>query len=131
MRCRQQQVLGRNVFVLEIAGFLESLVQQLIQGIGGRRLSRAARDFGQTVNDAIGIVQNGLRTNPDLLEHRWNDAFLVLDQRGQKMHRHEFGIAVLGCQIVGALHRFLRLDCKFIPSNCHDFFLLSIYLLSP
>src|SRR5580693_3518042 len=79
LRCCQQQVLGRDILVLEVAGFFESLVQQLIQGIGGRWLGRTARDFWQGLDYAVGIVQDGLRTNPYLLEHRRNDAFLVLD----------------------------------------------------
>ena len=43
--CRQQQMLSRNVFVLEVTGFLEGELQQLIHGVGNRRLSRAAGDF--------------------------------------------------------------------------------------
>src|SRR3989442_1260502 len=36
------------------------------------------------------------------------------------VNRQQLGIAVLGGELIGALHRFLRLQCEFVPTNCHD-----------
>ena len=54
-------------------------------------------------------MQNGLRTDPDLFENRWHDAFFVLDQRGEDVQRHQLGIAVLGSDLIGTLESLLRL----------------------
>ena len=120
---RQQHVLGRNVFVLEGVGFLERLLQNLIDR---RRHSRrlraaAARDFRQLLNFFVEVAEHRLRPDADFFEHRRNDAFAVLDQRGQQMERSKFRIAVLGRELVRALDGFLRFDCEFVPTNGHGF----------
>ena len=45
---------------------------------------------------------------------------LVLNQRRQQMQRHQLRIAVLGGEFVRALDGFLRFDCEFVPTDCHD-----------
>src|SRR4051812_5325307 len=36
------------------------------------------------------------------------------------MQRQHFRIAVLACQFICLLDRLLRLDCEFVPTNCHN-----------
>ena len=120
VRDGQQQVLGGNVLVLEIGRFLEGALQKFVRRLGERGLrGSAAGDFGQALDLAIGLVQHGLRTDADFLQHRQNDAFFVLQQRRQQVQRQQFRIAVLGGEVVAALHRFLRLYCKFFPTDRH------------
>ena len=118
--CGQQQVFGGDVLILEVVGFLESALDQLIQGRRHARLSRAlARNFGQAADFAVGIMQDHLRTDAELLEDGRNDAFLVFKQGGEQVHGQQFGIAVFGCDLVGALNGSLRLHRKFVPTNGH------------
>ncbi len=120
VRDGQQQVLGGNVLVLEIGRFLEGALQKFVGRLGERGLrGSAAGDFGQALDLAVSLAQHGLRTNADLLQHGQNDAFFVLEQRRQQVQRQQFRVAVLGGEIVAALHRFLRLHRKFFPTNCH------------
>ena len=90
----------------------------------------AAGNLGQALNRAVDLAQYGLRTNADFLQHRRDDAFFILEQCSQKMQRLQLGIAVLGGQIVGALHRLLRLYSKFFPTDCHKFLLISFSSLA-
>jgi hypothetical protein len=50
-RQRQQQVLGRDVLVLQLAGGFVGVVQDAVQLAADRRIA-AARLFGQTVQRA-------------------------------------------------------------------------------
>ena len=121
MRDGQQQVLGRDVLVLEIVGFLESALQQLgwprWRAWPGRL--RRRRPSGKLLDLAIDLVQHGLRADADLFQHRRNNAFLVLEQRRQQVQRQQLRIAVLGGELVPALDGFLRFYCEFVPTDCH------------
>ena len=75
--------------------------------------------LGRRLDLAVSLAQHGLRTDADLLQHGQNDAFFVLQQRRQQVQRQQFGIAVLGGEVVASLHRFLRLDRKFFPTDRH------------
>ena len=130
VRDRQQQMLGGNVFVLEVGSFFESLLEQLVDFIRKHGLSGASRNFGQLFEFAINLAEHGLRSNADLFQYRRNDAFLVFEQRGQQMQRLEFRIAVLGGELVGPLDGFLRFDGEFIPTDRHGSSLLSFVILS-
>ncbi len=90
-------MLGRDVFVLERIGFFERFLQNLVDLCRHRRLLRAAaaRNLGQLFNFFVEVAEHGLRPDADFLQHRRNDAFAVLDQRGQQMRRSELRIAVL------------------------------------
>ena len=123
VRDGQQQVLGRNVLVLEIGGFLESALQKFVGRLGEADLrSSAAGNFRQALDLAISLAQHGLRTNADFLQHGQNDALFVFEQRRQQMQRQQFRVAVLGGEVVAALHRFLRFYCEFFPTDSHRSF---------
>ena len=85
------------------------------RGLGGS----AAGNFGQALDLAVGLAENGLRTDADLFQHGQNDAFFVFEQRRQQVQGQQFRIAVLGGELVAALHRFLRLHGEFFPTDRH------------
>ena len=60
-----------------------------------------------------------MRADPDLFEHRRDDAFFVLEQRGEQVERPQFGIAVLGGELVRTLDGFLRFNGEFVPTDWH------------
>ena len=121
LRHRQQQVFSGNVLVLEIVGFLEGALQQLVHGLGESGLGSSARDFGQALDLAIGFIQDCLGPHSNFFQNGQHDAFAIFEQRGKQVDRHEFRIAVLRRQVIGALHRFLRFNSEFVPTDCHGF----------
>ncbi len=85
------------------------------------RLRRCARNLRQLLNFLIDLAEYALRPNTNLLEHRRHDAFFVLDQRSQQMHRQQLRIAVLGREFVRALDGLLRFYGEFVPTDYHNF----------
>ena len=61
-----------------------------------------------------------MRADADFFEHGRNDSFFVFEQRGEQVNRPQFGIAMLGGELVGALDGFLRFDGEFIPTDGHE-----------
>ena len=116
----QQKVLGRNVLIFEVIGFLERLFQKLVDlRRHGRLVRAAAGNFGQLVDFLVDLGEGGLGADANFLEHGRNDAFFVFDERGQEVDRHELGIAVLGGEFARALDSFLCFNCKFVPTDGH------------
>ena len=102
-------MLGGNVLILKIIGFLEGALEKLVHGLGkGSLCGTSAGDLGEALDLAVHLIEHRLHANADLLHDGRNDAFAVFKQCGEEMHRQQLRIAVLGRQIVGALHRFLR-----------------------
>jgi hypothetical protein len=81
MSQRQQNMLGRNVFVFEGVGFLERFFERLVDLRRHRRLLRAAaaRYFRQLFDFLVEIAEHGLRPDADFFQHGRNDAFFVFD----------------------------------------------------
>src|SRR5882672_2172273 len=119
-RRRQQQMLGRNIFVLKGVGLFERLLKQLLSGLRKLRLLHAAaRHLGQPVNLLQGLRCNLLCGNTDLLQHRGNDPVPILHHGCQQVYRKHFRTAILGGRLHTLLQRFLRLQRKFIPTDRH------------
>ncbi len=112
-------MLGGNVFVLEVGGFFEGLLQQLIGGIRDRCLGGFSGNFRQLLNLAIQIAEDRLRTYADFFQHRRDNPFFIFQQSREQMQRHQFRIAMFGCEIVRPLNGFLRFYSKFVPTDGH------------
>ena len=111
MRDSKQQMLRRNVFVLEVRGFFESLLQQLAHGIRERRLRRFTGNFRQLLHLTIDIAEHSLRTDADFFEHRRDDSLFIFKQRREQMYGQQLGVAMLRGELVRALDGFLRFNC--------------------
>ena len=120
LRDGEQQVLGRDVFVLEVGGLFEGLLKELVDFIGERDLSRVSGNLGKFFELFVDFSQDGLRADADFFEHGRDDAFLVLEQRGEQVNGAQLGIAMLGGELVRALDGFLRFDGEFIPTDGHN-----------
>ena len=119
VRDGEQQVLGGNVFVLEVGGFFEGLLQQLVGGVRERGLRRLSGDFGKLFDLAIEIAENGLRADADFFQHGRDDAFFIFEQGSEQMDRQKLRIAVLGGEVVRSLDCFLRFYGEFVPTDGH------------
>ena len=113
-------MLGRDVLILKLVGLFEGAFQR---AVGVRRKMRlhgaAARNFWQPLDSSLNLLGNSFRIGADLGQDRRHNAFTILEQRGEQMQRGYLGIAMLRREIIGALHRLLRLQGEFVPSNCH------------
>ena len=112
-------MLGRNVLILEIVGFFESLIEDALRRVRERRLCGRAGNFRQAFDLTRGFGQYLLRLRANALEHRHDDAFLIADERREQVHRLQLRIAVLRGKLDCALDRLLCLYCGLIPTNCH------------
>ena len=109
----QKQVLGRDELIgLEVSclQFFEGILQRLVGHRGGRHLGGAISQLRQPLDFAHRRLLDGRDLHAEFAEQRNHDPFAIFQQRGQQMHRHHLGIAVLGGEIVGALAGFLRLN---------------------
>ncbi len=107
LRHGQQEVLGRDIFVLEFVGFFECLVEDALHGVGELWLRASARDFGQAIDALHGLRLHTGRIRTQLREHCVHDPFAVLQQRCQQVDRQQFRIAVLRGDFTRLLNRFL------------------------
>ena len=67
----------------------------------------------------VQVALQPLGGHTDLFEHGGNHALAVLNERQQQVHGLHLGIAQLGGARLRLLHRLLRLDGKFVPTNGH------------
>ena len=104
---------------LKFEASLKAWSSSLLALVRQRGLRGASGDFGKLFDLAIDLGEHGLRANADLFQHGRNDAFFVFEQRRQQVQRQQFGIAVLGGELVRALDRFLRFDGEFVPTDGH------------
>ncbi len=119
----EQKVLGGDVFVFEIRGLFERLVEQLVGGIRDGGLGRFSGNFWKLLEFAIEIAKHGLRADADLFQDRGNDSRLVFHQGREQVDRHQLWIAVLRRKFARALDRLLRFYGEFVPTYCHTLFL--------
>ena len=120
VRDGEQQVLGGDVLVLKLEASLKACSSSLLAGIRERSLRGFAGNLWQLLDLAVNVAEDGLRADADFFQHGRNDAFFVFEQRRQQMDRKQLGIAVLGGELVRALHCFLRFYCEFVPTDSHE-----------
>ena len=125
LRQRQQQMLGRNILVLERVGLLERLLQNPVQRHGCPRL-RPPGNLRQLRHRAVQARQHLLHRHAHLFEHRQHHPFTILQQRRHQVHRQHLRIAILPRQRGRRLHRRLRFHRKLFPLDRHTHSLLKM-----
>ena len=93
----QQQVFGGYELILEADGFVESVLQYLIE----RRRQIHARlhvaGLGQGGQEPLGLRDDGVRVHTAFLQHRPDNALLLFRQGDQQMQRvHHLATVFLG-----------------------------------
>src|SRR5580700_2406649 len=115
----EEQVLGRDVIVLEILSLFEGLLENLIEGVRGVRLRGGSADFGELADRVFRFGGELQRGHADLFENGGDDAFLVGQEDGEQVQRENLRIAVFRRELAGVLHGLLRFDGKFVPTDGH------------
>ena len=118
---RQQQMLGGDVLVLEVGGFLEGLVEDARFSAWLRPgWAAGAGDARQFFLDRVQIAFEPLGGDADLFKDGGDDAFAVFEQGEQEMDGLDLGVAEFGGALLRLLDCLLRLDGEFFPTNGHE-----------
>ena len=114
----QEQMLGRDEFILERLGLRRRPVQDLLQG-RGKIVLRGAANLGKAVEQLLGFL--GERGGPDAEARQdgRDGSLRLLDQRQQQMGRLELLVAVAAGNLLRALQRFLCSDRELVKSRGH------------
>ncbi len=113
---REQQMLGGDVLVLQLAHLLLGVAQDLheLARATGRLGARGALDLGQRVEGlSVGLADRG-GVHAELSQHRHDDPALLLEQDGEQVLGHRLRVAALVSQALCGLKRLLALDRKSV-----------------
>ncbi len=119
VRRAQQQMLGRNVLVLERRSLAKRLVKDFIERLAHTGLARRAGNARQFLLNRMQLMLQPFRRHANLSQHGRDHALAVLDQRQQQMDRLHLGISEFRSPRLCLRHCLLRLDRQFVPTNSH------------
>ncbi len=114
----QQEVLDRDVLVLESLGFGRGGIEHLVQ-LGAEGLL-AATDLGQRIESFLGGLEDLGRIDAQLAEERTDHLLVGVQQGRQQVHRLQSLMPALAGQRLGLLHRLLALQGELVESESHD-----------
>jgi hypothetical protein len=109
-------MLGRDVFVLELTGFVGGALQSIV----GRRaqvLLAGAGYLWQFREFCVGFRQERIRVNTQFSEQRGDHAFLLRGERRQHVQRLNLLMAQCCGPLLSFGHGFLRFDREFVHAN--------------
>ncbi|TPW09859.1 MAG: hypothetical protein FD129_2067 [bacterium] len=113
----QQQVVGRDVVILELGGLLLGLVQDLCQIRRDELPRHGSGDSGQPIDGGLQLGRQPFGVGPQLVEHRPRGSPLLLHQGEEEVKRVDGLLAVGGGEGAGALQGFLCLDGQSVGSH--------------
>ena len=107
---REQDVLGRDVLVVELARLALGEAQDVHQLAAGGGLLRARGDRGELIERAVELFADRLRAGAELAQHRSDHGLGLLEQRHEQVLGLNFGVMASGRHGDGGLQRLLGLD---------------------
>ena len=107
---REQEVLGGDVLVLQLAGLALGGAQDVEQLARGGGLARAGGDGGQPVELAADLAADGGGVGADLAQDGVDDPLLLVEQGEQQVLRRRFRVAAVGGEPDRLLQGLLGLD---------------------
>ncbi len=108
---REQQMLGGNELILEMAGFVEGALEHLIERLRKVDTGLPAGSLGKTAQQVARLGHNGSRLHAAFFQQRLDDAFLFIGQRDQQVQwKHHLAFARFGerLRLLQSLLCFLR-----------------------
>ncbi len=110
-----EQMFLADVFILHGSGRLKSLVQQFFKVLGHVALAGTSpRNFGQLINELVGLAQDYTGFNTHLLQHRNHNPLGLFKDGLEQMFRLHLLVAELLGSVMGCLDCFLGFYSKFI-----------------
>ena len=112
---REQQVLGRDVLVLELAHRLLGGAQHSDELVRrARGLAALATHRGQGVERGVGLGADGAGVGAELLQDGDDDARVLLEQDGEQVLGRELRVAAALCELLRGLEGLLGFDRKAV-----------------
>jgi hypothetical protein len=112
-----EQMLGRDVLVLEPLRLLPRPVDHALEARGGILPPAAAPDLGQLVDLGLHLARDCLRPGPQLGEQRPHHALLLLQEREQQVLGLDRLVVALIREGLRGLDRFLGLDGQLVQPH--------------
>ena len=109
-------MLGRNVFILEIFGFLKCALQNLVQRLA-HVLLREALNSRQLANLLFNFLRQVFAANSQARQKRRHHAVSLRGQRSKQMNGFDLLVFVLGRDFLRSLYGLLGLDRHFFKSQ--------------
>ena len=113
----EQDVLGRDVFVLQTLRFFEGALQNFVR-LGAEVLFRGSGNFRQALDQFLGFPGELSRRHTQLFEQGRDNAVTLRDQCPEQVDRLDLLLSEARAHFLRGLHRFLGLHCKFVEP-CH------------
>ena len=114
---REQQVLGRDVLVLQ----LRRPRRRRPRGLATWRVRAAAwappLTFGSVLEQRLDVALEGVDPDPELLEHGDGAALGLAEQRAQQVRGLDLGVAAGAGQGLGLAQGLLALDGELVESH--------------
>ena len=115
----KEEMLGRDIFVLEFCGFIERALQDVIQS-AAKVLLGESLDFGQALDLALDVLCEKFAANAEPGEQRWHNTIGLLHKRGEQMDGFNRLVLVAPGNLLSLLKGFLGLDGHFVKTQ-HKF----------
>ncbi len=113
---RQEHVLGRNILVLEVFGFVKSALNRFIEGLAELLLGEPA-DLGQATQCRFYVAGQRLGTHPETRQQRRHNAVTLFHQRAEQVHGLNLLLLVPPGDFLRLLQGFLRFYGQFVESH--------------
>src|SRR3954452_17702918 len=107
---REQDVLGRDVLVAQLAGLALGGAQDVHELAAGGRLLGAGGDGGELVERRVELAADGVGLGAQLAQDGPDDALGLLEQREQEVLGLRLGVVAAGRDRDRGLQRLLGLD---------------------
>jgi len=112
---REKNVLDAGEVVFEFGSdFLRRIENGPQIGTEIKLLSDGAGTLGAAVKQRIKGRTEGTGINPDFRQQRAGEAFVLIQQSGEKMETGHFGMTACGSERLGGLESFLELEGELI-----------------
>jgi hypothetical protein len=114
-RDREQEVLGRDVVVLEPVRLGEGAVEDLLQVLA--EVAVGARDLGSALERALELGRERAEVHPGLLEQRRDQPVALIDERGEQVEAEDLLVPKPPGQGLGGRQRIPRFHGQSIESH--------------
>ena len=112
----QQNVLGRNVVVLQALRFVEGALENFV-GSFAQKLIGDARHLGQALDLLLDFARERGRRDSQLFKQRRHNAVALRDERPKQMQRLDLLLARAPAHLLGGLQGLLSLHREFVKTQ--------------
>jgi hypothetical protein len=117
---REQEVLGRQVLVVELRALLVGRLEELERGGRERCVAHGrAAHLRPATERFVDANAHRAHVDADALEHAVDDTLGLLEQRAQEVFGRDLGVTGLSAGRLRGADRLLGLACELVGIECH------------